>query len=173
MMIHLADPPRTDFKLLTDALDANGLFDPRYTSDSDNSSPELRWESPPEGTASFALLMEDLDAGGGEFTHWLVYRIPPTILHLPTGIPAQESLPNGIRQGINSLGKLGYAGPCPPVGSPPHRYRFRLYALREMPELASRLPRAQVGVALNGLILATAELTGRYRRLAQPQQRAS
>src|SRR5690349_20194258 len=125
-------------RLSTDAIDSNGFFDPRYTCDADNSSPELRWDDPPQGTAGFALIADDPDAPGGTFTHWVVYNIPAKVAHLPTGIPPQDTLPNGIRQGTNGQQKLGYAGPCPPPGDAPHRYRFRLYALKALPELPQR-----------------------------------
>lgn len=153
------------FILRTDAILDSGLIDPRYTCDLDNSSPELRWEGEPEGTESFAVVVEDPDAPGGLFTHWLVYGIPKDIHHLPAGIPAQDSLPNGIRQGLNSYGKLGYAGPCPPLGSAPHRYLFRLFALRGRPELSSRIERQALLDAMYGLVLAQTDILGRFRRL--------
>ncbi len=115
--------------LMTDAIRPNGYFDSRYTCDIDNSSPEIRWEHPPEGTAAFALIAEDPDAPHGLFTHWVIHNIPAEVRHLPAGIPPQEALPNGIHQGANSYGKLGYAGPCPPPGDRAHRYLFKLYAL--------------------------------------------
>lgn len=34
----------TRFEITTDAINEQGQFDPRYTCDLDNSSPELRWE---------------------------------------------------------------------------------------------------------------------------------
>lgn len=152
------------FTVSTDAILPNGIIDPRYTCDLDNSSPELRWENEPEGTQSFAVLAEDPDAPGGVFAHWIVYGIPKDIHHLPAGIPAQDSLPNGIRQGLNGFGKLGYAGPCPPIGSPPHHYIFRVYALRARPELPSRAERATFLETTSGLMLAAAEVVGRFRR---------
>src|SRR6185437_4406580 len=115
------------FELITDAILDNGSFDPRYTCDIDNSSPELRWRDPPEPVACFALIAEDLDHPQ-KFAHWVVFNIPSTVRHLPAGIPPQEELPNGIKQGLNDWGKLGYAGPCPPTHSKPHRYAIRIYA---------------------------------------------
>jgi Raf kinase inhibitor-like YbhB/YbcL family protein len=153
--------------LTTDAFDPKGFFDPRYTCDLDNSSPELRWSDPPEGTQSLALVAEDPDAPSGLFIHWVVYSIPPSVRHLPAGVPSQESLPNGIRQGINSYGKLGYAGPCPPAGDRPHRYVFRLYALRDAPELPSRATREQLLPLIEPLILEIAEMTGHYQRVLE------
>lgn len=150
----------------TDAIDDRGQLDPRYTCDFDNSSPELRWDGVGQGAAVFVVLAEDPDAPGGLFTHWAIYNIPGSLRHLPAGIPAQDSLPNGIKQGLNSFGKLGYAGPCPPVGDRDHRYVFRLYALSQAPELPSRAERAEILAAIAPYVLETAEIIGRYRRIA-------
>jgi Raf kinase inhibitor-like YbhB/YbcL family protein len=157
-------------RLLSDSIDSRGLFDPRYTCDADNSSPELRWSEPPIGTRSYVVMAEDQsaeDREGGPFTHWLIYRVPGELSHLPAGIPVQESLPNGIRQGTNSLGKLGYTGPCPPMRDSAHSYVFRIYALSATPELPPRARRAQVLQAIGPLVLATAELQGYYERQIQ------
>ncbi len=155
------------FTLSTDSFDASGFFDSRYTCDFDNSSPEIRWDEPPEGTTSFALVVEDIDARGEVFTHWLIYNLPATLRHLPAGIPPQDSLPNGIRQGLNGFGKLGYAGPCPPIGDRAHRYVIRLYALKQAPELASRARRAELLTSIGPLVLASTEIVGKYQRLVQ------
>lgn len=154
-------------EISTDAINEQGVIDPRYTCDFDNSSPELRWTDPPEGTASLALIVEDPDAPQGLFTHWVVFDIPTSIRHLPAGIPAQDALPNGIRQGANSFGKLGYAGPCPPAGDSPHRYFFRIYALKSRLEIPHRATRDQLFTAIQPSIIATAEIMGRYRRAIQ------
>jgi Raf kinase inhibitor-like YbhB/YbcL family protein len=151
----------------TDAIDDRGTFDPRYTCDIDNSSPELRWENPPQGTAGFALIAEDVDASSGVFTHWVIHSIPKDVNHLPAGIPAQESLPNGIKQGINSFGKLGYSGPCPPIGDRDHRYFFKLLALSQIPPLPHRIRREDLLTALEPFILSTASIMGRYKRMIQ------
>ncbi len=151
----------------TDAIDDHGEFDPRYTCDIDNSSPELRWGNVPPGTVGFALIAEDPDSSHGLFTHWMIYNIPSNVHHLPAGIPPQESLPNGIRQGINSFGKLGYSGPCPPPGDSAHRYFFRLFALTQLPELPQRVQREQLLHALEPFVLARADIMGHYRRTIQ------
>lgn len=149
---------------MTDALDRHGFIDPRYTCDLDNSSPEFRWDQAPEGTAAFVLLMHDPDAPSPPFYHWVVYRIPATLRHLPAGIPPQEQLPNGIRQGQNSFGKLGYAGPCPPRQSEGHRYIIELLALSLDIDLPPRLTGAGLLEAARPFLLGRAELIGRYRR---------
>jgi Raf kinase inhibitor-like YbhB/YbcL family protein len=158
-------------EITTDAIDYNGYFDPRYTCDFDNSSPELRWGDIPEGTAGFAVIAEDPDAPvegpGSAFTHWVVYNIPAAIHHLPAGVPPQESLPNGIRQGLNAHGKLGYGGPCPPHSHGAHRYIFRVYALRSLPDIPTRPSRERLLEAIAPHVIATAEVMGRYQRLSQ------
>jgi Raf kinase inhibitor-like YbhB/YbcL family protein len=163
------------FILSTDAIleksseksgDKTGFFDPRYTCDVDNSSPELRWSDPPEGTVGFALFAEDIDHPD-RFAHWVVFNVPATVRHLPAGIPPQEILPNGIRQGLNSWGKLGYAGPCPPPRSQAHTYVFRLVALSALPEITHRPTRDELMSLLAPYIVATAEIRGRYQRMIQ------
>jgi Raf kinase inhibitor-like YbhB/YbcL family protein len=159
--------PSQLMKLSTDAINSNGIFDPRYTCDLDNSSPELRWENIPPGTAGYALIAEDRDAPQGIFTHWIIYNIPGDIHHLPAGIPPQELLPKGIRQGINSFGKLGYSGPCPPSGDRAHRYFFRLFALNQLPEIEHRVQREALLNVLKPYILATVDFVGLYQRVIQ------
>jgi Raf kinase inhibitor-like YbhB/YbcL family protein len=154
------------FEIYTDAILDNGFFDPRYTCDVDNSSPELRWRDPPSDIAGFAIIAEDLDHPQS-FAHWVVFNIPPTIQHLPTGIPPQEILPNGIRQGLNGFGKLGYSGPCPPNHSKAHQYVFRLFALRAFPETVQRPTRDELLKAIAPYVAATVEVRGRYQRSMQ------
>jgi len=165
--------PAPEPGLVSDALDPRGFLDPRYTCDLDNSSPEIRWQLPETGATTlqirgFALIAEDLDGPrtpeAPVHAHWLVYNIPGNIRHLPAGIPAQETLPNGIRQGINSLGKLGYTGPCPPMRGGAHQYRFRLYLLREQPDLPPRATCAQLLAAIEPQVHSTRDLLCRYAR---------
>ena len=142
-------------------------FDARYTCDVDNSSPEIRWNSSPTGTQCFALIMDDPDAIAGPFFHWVVFSIPPEIRHLPAGIPPQEVLPNGIRQGLNSTKRLGYFGPCPPPGDTPHRYRLTLYALKKPIESQGQLTGSQLRAEFKDHVLAQAEVIGLYGRLVR------
>ena len=148
----------------TVAIQSNGQIDSRYTCDSDDSSPEIHWKGEPAGTQSFALLIDDPDAPYGVFTHWLIYNIPVQIHHLPAGIPSQEVMPNGICQGINSFGKLGYSGPCPPLGSAPHHYYFKLFALKKTPNIRSRIKKDELLREISSDVLATAEVVGTYQR---------
>ncbi len=99
--------------------------------------------------------MDDPDAPGGTFTHWLAWGIPARSRSLPAGRPAPG-------EGRNDAGGIGYVGPCPPSGV--HRYVFRLYALRAPLPLARGASRAQFLASLRGRVLATARLVGRYGR---------
>jgi len=150
-------------KLWTDATDNLGQFDSRYTCDADNSSPELHWSDAPPRTKTFALIFEDLDFPNG-FCHWVVYQIPAHVGHLPAGIAPQDTLPNVIRQGLNSWGRLGYGGPCPPAGHQPHRYQFKLFALSEQIKPQGRVTREQLLELIGPLTLATADCLGNYVR---------
>jgi phosphatidylethanolamine-binding protein (PEBP) family uncharacterized protein len=49
----------------------------RHTCEGEDISPPLRWTSVPEGTRSLALIVDDPDAPGGVFTHWLAWGIDP------------------------------------------------------------------------------------------------
>jgi Raf kinase inhibitor-like YbhB/YbcL family protein len=152
-------------RLETDAIDDHGRFDARYTCDVDNSSPELRWEDCPGEAAGFAVIADAPGSDGGPgFVHWVVYNIPSKILHLPAGIPPQEMLPNRIRQGLNGLGKLGYYGPCPPRSGHAQTYRFRVFALRELSDLPSRLTASELLSRIGPQILGMAHIQGQYQR---------
>lgn len=149
-------------KLESTAFTANGMIPSQYTCDGQDISPPLSWDAPPTGTQSLALIVDDPDAPGQIFVHWVLYDLPPEIHQLPQGVAPQDTLLAGGTQGKNDFGKLGYGGPCPPSGI--HRYFFRLYALDRELELKSGATKAQLEAAMNGHILAAAELIGRYSR---------
>ncbi len=149
-------------KLESTAFAADGLIPFKYTCDGTDISPPLSWNEPPVGTQSFALILDDPDAPVGIFVHWVLYDIPIEIRQLPERVAPQSTLPNGGVQGKNDFGKLGYGGPCPPSGT--HRYFFKLYALDRQLELEPGTTKNQLEVAMDGYILATAQLIGRYSR---------
>jgi Raf kinase inhibitor-like YbhB/YbcL family protein len=128
-------------------------------------SPPLHWSAPPEGTQSFVLIMDDPDAPGRTWVHWVLYDLPGTERELPEGVAPTGTLPSGARQGVNDFRKTGYGGPCPPAG-PAHRYFFRLYALDTELHLKAGARRAQIEPLIRGHVLAQAELMGQYRRNA-------
>jgi len=135
----------------------------KYTCDGQDISPALMWTEPPEQTESFALIVDDPDAPGGVFTHWVLFNIPASIHQLGEGTPTQDQLENGALHGKNDFGRIGYGGPCPPKGNS-HRYRFSVYALDQKLNLKEGASKKQVLAAMQGHILAQGQLTGIYQR---------
>jgi Raf kinase inhibitor-like YbhB/YbcL family protein len=152
----------TTMKLLSTAFNPNGLIPAKHTCDGQDISPPLSWDEPPAGTKSLALICDDPDAPSGTFVHWVLYDLPPLTQQLPEGVPKQPKLPTGGIQGKNDFGNPGYGGPCPPSGT--HRYIFKLYALDKQLGLQPGATKAQLLKAIEGHIMATAELIGRYAR---------
>jgi Raf kinase inhibitor-like YbhB/YbcL family protein len=158
-------PVTTMFTLSSPAF-RNGDIIPRaYTCEGANKSPQLVWTAPPPHSASLALIVEDPDAPGGTFIHWVLYDLPGSATSLPEGVPKAAELPQlgGAKQGRTSFGTTGYGGPCPPPG-PPHHYHFRLFALDAKLGLSAGATRDQVAAAMQGHELARAELVGLYAR---------
>ena len=135
----------------------------KHTCDGADVSPALNWSDPPAGTQSFSLIMDDPDAPGRTWVHWVIYNLPAQARELPEGVPKESELKDGTRQGRNDFAKPGYGGPCPPRGAP-HRYYFKLYALDAKLNLPAGAGKAGVESAMKGHILAEAQLMGRYRR---------
>lgn len=141
-------------------------IDALFTCDGEGVSPALSWQDAPEGTAEFALVVEDPDAPGGTFTHWVVYAIPPAYAGLEQGVPPGPFVSGAIslRQGLNDGSDLpGYAGPCPPEGET-HDYSFVLYALDEETGLDGGATVEDLRAAMEGHVLGEAVLTAPYSR---------
>lgn len=151
------------FAITSPAFVAGAKITVEYTCDGQNSSPPLGWGDGPAGTASFALIVDDPDAPSGAFTHWVIFNLPPDTRGLPEAVPNENKLPSGALQGKNGFGKIGYAGPCPPSGSP-HHYRFALYALDKFLDLAAGVSKEQALRAMQGHVLAESQLIGVYQR---------
>jgi phospholipid-binding protein, PBP family len=152
-------PTDPAFTLVSDAFRNGGSIPPVYTCRGQGISPRLSWSNVPPEVRSFALILEDPDAPGGTFSHWVVYNIPAEKRELPPSLPAAPVLPDGIRQGINDFRKTGYGAPCPPAGVS-HRYYFRLFALRSSLAPLSTMNRASLLSTIRNEILETAELMG-------------
>jgi Raf kinase inhibitor-like YbhB/YbcL family protein len=151
------------FMLRSSAFEAGSVIGRAYTCDGRDINPPLRWENPPGGTRSYALICDDPDAPMGTWVHWVIYNIPAAARELAEGLPAREKSPDGSLQGQNDFGRIGYGGPCPPRGKP-HRYFFRLYALDAVPGLGPGATRKALLKAIEGHVLAQAELMGSYGR---------
>jgi len=150
------------FVLKTTAFPESGLIPKKYTCDGTDVSPALSWNTPPEGTQSFALIVDDPDAPVGTWTHWVIWNIPAKTTALPESVTKTEEA-SGALQGKNDFKRIGYGGPCPPPGKP-HRYFFKLYALDTRLELKAGASKNELERAIKGHILAQAELVGKYAR---------
>ena len=151
------------FELKSSAFSAGGDIPKKFTCDGPDLSPTLNWGDAPASTQSISLIVDDPDAPAGTWVHWVLYDLPASARALPEGVPGDQELKNGARQGRNDFGKTGYGGPCPPPGRP-HRYFFKLYALDAKTNLKPGASKADVEKAMRGHILAQAELMGRYKR---------
>ena len=133
------------------AFDDGGTIPTRFTCDGEDVSPPLAWSGAPDGTAAYALVVDDPDARG--WIHWAVADL--TAPSLDEGVAA------GI-EGRNGFGRPGWGGPCPPFGS--HRYVFTAFALSEPVGLPPGFAADELRTAMEGRILATGRLTASYRR---------
>jgi hypothetical protein len=136
----------------------------KFSGDGQGVSPRIEWSGIPEKAQSLALIMDDPDAPGGTFSHWVIFNIPAGSKGLPEAVPSQPRLPDGSFQGKNSAGSIGYYGPYPPMGTR-HRYYFSLYALDKKLELGSGISREQLLKVMEGRILDQGRLLGIYQRM--------
>jgi len=136
---------------------------PKFTCEGDDLSPALQWSNAPSLTKSYALIVDDPDAPGGTWTHWIAWNIPAVAIALPEAVPKEKTLDDGTRQGMNDFKRIGYGGPCPPPGKP-HRYFFRLYALGDMLDLKAGAPRNELESSMREHVISQATLMGTYQR---------
>jgi Raf kinase inhibitor-like YbhB/YbcL family protein len=128
----------------------------KFTCDGQDISPPLAWSGVPEGTQSLVLISDDPDAPAGTWVHWVLFDLPADTDALPEGVQDVGT------DGNNSWRRLGYGGPCPPSGT--HRYFFKLYALDTALNLKEGASKEDVEKAMQGHILAQAQLMGKYGR---------
>lgn len=152
------------FTLSSPAFKHQEMMPELYTCESRNISPPLTWNTPPEGTKSLVLIVDDPDAPDPAapkmvWVHWVLYNLPPVAGNLPEGVP-DSGLPPGTLIGINDRKNAGYNGPCPPVGV--HRYFHKLYALDTVLPDMGHATKAQVLEKMEGHVLAQTELVGLY-----------
>jgi len=150
-------PLQAPMVISSSAFGQNQNIPAQYTCDSQDINPPLSMGNAPAETQSLALIMDDLDGPGGTTTHWLLWNINSAVLSI-----SANSVPAGAQQGTNYDGKVKYAGPCPPLDDPKHRYIFKLYALDISLSLQSGASKSALEGAMNGHILAQAQLTGLY-----------
>ncbi|MDD5019300.1 MAG: YbhB/YbcL family Raf kinase inhibitor-like protein [Candidatus Omnitrophica bacterium] len=151
------------FELTSPAFSDTSKIPAEFTCEGKDASPRLQWRDVPADTKSFALISDDPDAPAKTWVHWVIYNIPGESRELPQGFPHDEALPDGVRQGVNDGGEIGYGGPCPPPGKP-HRYYFKLYALDSTLEIEGTATKDKLLAATKGHVLGEAVLMGTYQR---------
>ena len=157
-----ADEP-TSLSLRSTAFKDGGKIPKKYTCDGEDVSPPLSWSGAPYGTKSYVIIMEDPDAPGGTFTHWVLYDLPAGLTNLSEGVEKKSDLKEGPKQGVNDFGRVGYGGPCPPGGT--HRYIFTLYALDIAGlDLKGKATREEVLNTARGHVISKTNLIGTYSR---------
>lgn len=149
------------FEITSPAFAKGGAIPADFSCDGRDVSPALAWTEPPAGTQSFALVMDDPDAPMGTWVHWVIFNIPASTRNLTEGTATDPRLSDGSLQGKTSAGSSGYHGPCPPSGT--HRYFFKLYALDNMLSLSTKADKKELLAAMEGHILANAELMGTFK----------
>jgi Raf kinase inhibitor-like YbhB/YbcL family protein len=146
-------PEVTTMELTSSSFAEGASIPSEHTCDGADTSPPLKWSAVPDGTESFALIVDDPDARG--FVHWVLTDIPADARELQAGEGDSIGTP-----GPNSFGRTGWAGPCPPSGE--HHYVFTLYALPG--EVAVGTDADAVRGAAEAAALGRATLTGVYSR---------
>lgn len=156
--------PALPFELISTAFEQGEPIPVKYSCDGEDISPSLAWGDPPAGTQSLALIMDDPDAPVGTWDHWILFNISPELRELEENLPitGKNQDPGTIFVGNNSWGRADYGGPCPPSGT--HRYFFKLYALDTTVSLLPGATKQELLSAMEGHILAEAELMGTFNR---------
>ncbi len=149
------------FTVTVEGFAAGAAIPRRFTCDGENVSPEIRWTDEPSGTKGFALIVDDPDAPGGVWNHWLVWDIPASIHSLREA----RGYDSPMKSGTSDFGQRGYGGPCPPKGKGFHRYFFRLFAV-DTPALglSDGASRASLDKAIKQHVISEAAYMGRYER---------
>lgn len=147
-------PEMKELEVTSTAFQNNANVPEKYSCDGENVNPPLHIENIPDGTRTLVLIVDDPDAPGGSWVHWVVFDIPPASLIEENSVPGTE--------GTGSSQKNSYSGPCPPSGT--HRYFFKVYALDSDLGLGSGATKADVEKAMQNHILARGELVGLYSR---------
>ena len=143
-------------KLTSPAFQSNSPMPAKYTCDGENINPPLLISGVPNSAKSLALIMDDPDAPGKTWDHWVTFNLSST-----TGNIKEREEPAGVK-GLNSWGKTGYGGPCPPSGT--HRYIFRLYALDSVLSTKEGATKTEVFKAMEGHVIVAVDLIGLYKR---------
>ncbi len=143
-------------KVTSPAFTEGEMIPSLYTCDGENMSPPLEISDVPDEAKSLVIIMDDPDAPGGTFTHWVMWNIAPTVKRIE-----ENDWPEGAEQGLNDANELGYLGACPPSGV--HHYNFKVYALNKMLNLEGEIKRMDLEMEISSALIDECELTGLYK----------
>lgn len=156
------------FSITSSAFENGGAIPSRYTCEGEDVAPPLRWANVPKPARSLVLIVDDPDAPDPAapkmtWVHWVLYNMPPEAPGLAEGMTSR-ALPMGTREGLNDWQRTGYGGPCPPIGR--HRYFHKLYAIDTILPDMNRPTKSQLEAAIQGHIVAEAQLLGTYQKMS-------
>jgi Raf kinase inhibitor-like YbhB/YbcL family protein len=149
---------------------AAGMMPIALTEYAESASPQLAWTAVPRAM-TYVVIMEDPDAKPqAPVVHWTMWNIPGSRTQLAQGIQKQARLtePEGVLQGRNTRGSVGYSGPHAPVGDPVHHYHIQVFALDASLDAPGGSDRDTLLMKMNGHVIAKGELVGLYRQAANP-----
>jgi len=154
----------TNFKISSVNFDEGQAIPEKHTCQGADISPQLHWTTPPIGTKSLVIIVDDPDAPDPKapkmtWVHWVIYNIPPDINALQQDL---QSLPKGSQPGYNDWKKTEYGGPCPPIGT--HRYFHKIYALDTVLKFESPPTKSDLEIAMKAHILTQSQLIGNYKK---------
>jgi Raf kinase inhibitor-like YbhB/YbcL family protein len=145
-------------KLTSKAFSNNEAIPARYSCQGDKINPQLGIGGVPQGAGALALVVDDPDAPGGTFDHWVMWNLPPELREIPENWAPEP----GVNLGANGAGSNEWYPPCPPSGM--HHYHFKLYALDRKLNLAEGSSKAELEGAMQGHVVAQTELVGTYTK---------
>lgn len=161
-------------KVICDGI-RDGWFDDRFGAEGDvfvngmpGLSPGFEIVDAPEGTKSFAVVLDDYDAvsaSGFDWIHWLISDLKATKVEEGAS-HRNPPFTEGANSWFSALGNLdrehatGYGGPAPPNG--PHRYTLKVFALDTVLDLPRGFRMNDLYFAMDGHVLAHAKIIGRY-----------
>ena len=146
-----------EWEISSPAFENGGKIPKKYTCDGANVNPPLKIENPPSNTKSLALVFDDIDAPRGSYVHWILWNMAPGVKEI-----REDSVPEGVVQGVNDFKKQYYGGPCPPRRA--HKYVFKIYALDILLNLNPNSTKKDLQKVMEGHIISRAQLTGLHKR---------
>jgi Raf kinase inhibitor-like YbhB/YbcL family protein len=144
-------------KITSPAFAEGGIIPQKYTCAGKNINPPLMIENAPENAKSLVLIVDDPDAIGGTFTHWILLNINSNTKEIKENSIAEEAV-----LGRNDFGEAKYGGPCPPSGF--HRYFFKVYALDANLVFSGAPNRSQADKMMENHILGQGQLMAKFSK---------